>query len=132
MVVSILSLKELPMTHFLVALLVLLTACVQPIAPAPTPTVPPYQYALCQGAWLWAYDGADGYVRWGRSTSGGHIDYPLPLVGKARLLSLTECRVMVRDAVGALYLDFDGKSWSLPYVGYTVYLPLVGRLDETQ
>jgi hypothetical protein len=121
------------MHHFLVALLVLLTACVQPIAPTPTPTVPPYQYALCHGAWLWAYDGSQGYVRWGRSTSGGHIDYALPLVGKARLLTLTACRVMVRDHANyVLYLDFDGKSWSLPYVGYSVYLPLMGRMEDAQ
>jgi hypothetical protein len=90
-----------------------------PAAPAPV-----YQYATCEGVLIWAYDGPDGFVHWGHPTETSYIDYPLPLVGKARLLSLTECRVMVRDAVGALYLDFDGKSWSLPYVAYTVYLPL--------
>jgi hypothetical protein len=115
------------MTHFLVALLVLLTACVQPATPVPT-----YQYATCEGVLLWAYDGPYGYVRWGRSVAGGHIDYALPLVGKARLLALTGCRVTVRDWHNeVLYLDYKHEAWSLPSVGYQVNLPLVGR-QETQ
>ena len=74
---------------------------------------PVYQYAVCNGDQLRAYDGADGYVRAGRwvyvdPPLGGWTDAALPNVGKARLLSLIGCRVQVRDAEGVLVLTWDG------------------------
>lgn len=94
----------------------------------PADSGPAYQYANCQNHLLRAYDGPDGYVRWGQPTQGAWTDRPLPLVGKARLLSLVDCRVLVRNWQNfVLYLNFNGTVWSLPYVGYSAYLPLVGR-----
>ena len=91
---------------------------------------PVYQYAVCNGEQLRTYDGDQGYVRWGRwvfvdPPLGGWTDAALPLVGKGRLLSLTGCRVMVRDGKGALWLDYEGSGWSLPAVGHSLYLPEV-------
>lgn len=89
-----------------------------------------YRYANCGNVLLRTYDGDDGYVRWGQpimSNPGGWTDYQLPLVGKARLMSLTSCRIIVRDAADILWLDFDGVKWGLPGVGYTTYLPLARR-----
>jgi hypothetical protein len=48
-------------------------------------------------------------------------------IGAARLLWLHECRIMVRDGVGPLYLDFDGERWSVPYEGHSTHMPLSGR-----
>ena len=92
---------------FALALLVacgLLVSLVDGLAPH-VAAGPVYQYAVCGSDQLRAYDGADGYVRWGRwvvaSPTFSHwTDAALPNVGHARLLSLIGCRVQVRDAEG--------------------------------
>jgi hypothetical protein len=98
--------------------------------------VDPAVYSVCNGVSLRAYDSTDGYVRWGQMAwapgsepePGGWTDSRLPRrIGAARLLWLHECRIMVRDDVGPLYLDFDGERWSVPFEGYSTHLPLVGR-----
>ena len=116
---------------FALALLVacgLLVSFVDGLAPH-VAAGPVYQYAVCGSDQLRAYDGADGYVRAGRwvfvdPPLGAWTDAALPNVGKARLLSLIGCRVMVRDAEGVLVLTWDG-AWSLPAVGHALYLPEV-------
>jgi len=98
--------------------------------------VDPATYSFCGGVALRAYDGTDGYVHWGRMAwapgpepqPGGWTDATLPRwVDKARLLWLHECRIMVREVAGPLYLDFDGERWSVPHVGTLTGLPVVAR-----
>ena len=105
-------------------IIVALSLCARRIGAGPI-----YQYAVCGADQLRSYDGADGYVRWGRwvfvdPPLGGWTDAALPNVGKARLLSLIGCRVQVRDSQGVLWLAWDG-AWSLPAVGAELYLPEV-------
>jgi|WetSurMetagenome_2_1015567.scaffolds.fasta_scaffold19916_4 hypothetical protein len=107
---------------------------VRNLEPCAEPEPPAYHYSNCDNSMLRVYDGADGQVRWGQPTAAGAptptpgdwTDNPLPLVGRARLLSLTGCRIAVRDNEGLLWLDYLGSNaWSLPAVGYATYLPLL-------
>jgi hypothetical protein len=107
---------------------------VRNLEPCVVPEPPIYHYANCGNVLLRVYDGADGYVRWGVPTAassptptpGDWTDAALPLVGRARLLSLTGCRIAVRDNEGLLWLDYLGSNaWSLPAVGSATYLPLL-------
>jgi hypothetical protein len=114
-----------PPLYIIIALAILLVCCVVAhIGLSIVGAGPVYQYATCGTTELRAYDGAAGLVRWGQKLGVEQwTDYALPNVGQARLLSLTGCRVMVRDAEGVLWLDYMGDGWTLPAVGYTVYVP---------
>jgi hypothetical protein len=118
-----------------IVLLILLWACLLCNGGLTLVGATDYRYANCDNILLRAYDGPAGYVRWGRLAEtpgpepipGGWTDYPLPLVGKARLIALAGCRIMVRDTLGVLHLDYDGDAWTLPTVGAAVYLPVASR-----
>ena len=59
------------------------------------------------------------------SAAGGWTDAALPNVGKAGAVAHGLPR-QVRDSQGVLVLTWDG-AWSLPAVGYALYLPEVRR-----
>lgn len=100
------------------------------------------RYTNCNNELIRVYDGADGYVRWGRPTAitspeptpGGWTDMPVPMLGRARIVRLERCVLTVApdleisqpDDPQRYRLAYLGDDvWELPDCVWTAFMPLV-------